>query len=1162
MKKYGLVINMKKMRINSIYTFITLLALAFSCQKPEVVEVAPPTQNAEFRVGEEVTISFSALLPTEVETKAMGDDPFKADGTGDIKNLFLVFFDDNGMYVETKEAKILSSPSTSHTGHLYEREFEVTVTVTDEPRIIHFIANCPYEQIVYGHEASIIGNMYVEKDQDSGTPETAYWARVRVTDLLTEISDDTGRPQFVGESVRNAFTCVPLLRNFSQITVVETTKVQVPDGGTFEYEGFMLYNTINKGTVAPYNKKTGTFQSFVNANREKYSYDELSAAPHLYEGHALSAAALDQTLPIVNANTEDDNLKYKWYGPESTYGESAYIYERKISVKTANEALWNESPPHLIIKGLFNGKRCYYKVDLVYDVYTNGVVSDIEYYNILRNFKYQFTIVRVDSEGYDSVEKAINGTTSNNIAGSPTTSDFTNISDNESRLWVSHTNRILVDNNSITLYYRYQPDITKIGSYNNDLMHKGGSISIESVYDEYDYVDADTNSVDDMIVIEANPESHIESTIIKSINVATSDETTGEWVGYRRIDIGINTPDPNKVKEQTIRIRTGKATLSRMINYILRNKYQMVVECTPKVQRAIGEPVKIDIKLPKGLTETMFPLDLYIEVVNMSLSPNADDDSIPVEVGTSEVTGKPVFYYVKTIESKADYDRLMDDPSGNYEVLETYWYTNIADSASDIRVTNYYFENGNASFGNGVAFSDVKINDADDKLFRGVGETTSISFTLQEALGDDDEGVTVKLFGLQDKNGNVTLNNVRPTNNNLTITVKDLTTNTVEGDVYFTVEHKDYITESSQIVTRQAGNFSELKVGGDSQQVPYGVTKTSISFKLDADDPNPANRVIKVTYEGLIDDDKDKDGQNTWQMIDLSDYDGLDGNVVTVNNLFTANEKGNIRFTVEEVNGVYEKSTSVIFTRREREFTNVGIQESTVSATSEQPVTFKFTIPESEFIEDMEVDVNMEGLEAVSIGQQGEKDVLVPVATKAASNSYTYTPSKSGEHTLYLKTTENVAGECSVTISASGFAPDGDEVEQKTKQTIEATLTFDNTNKRTTITKNQEYRWTENDIEFIIKKNTSGENVRENVKPMRIYSGQKIIVSVPKGGVITSIEFDCNSNDYATTLRNSIGNSATVSQDKVTINLKATSYEFSNFTSQVRLDAITVTYDI
>ena len=77
--------------------------------------------------------------------------------------------------------------------------------------------------------------------------------------------------------------------------------------------------------------------------------------------------------------------------------------------------------------------------------------------------------------------------------------------------------------------------------------------------------------------------------------------------------------------------------------------------------------------------------------------------------------------------------------------------------------------------------------------------------------------------------------------------------------------------------------------------------------------------------------------------------------------------------------------------------------------------------------------------------------------------------------------------------------------------------------------------------------------------PVRLYANSKITVSVV--GKIKTIVFDCNSSSYATTLGNSIGTSATVSSDKVTVNLSDVSeFIVASLTAQVRIDSLTVTY--
>ena len=125
-----------------------------------------------------------------------------------------------------------------------------------------------------------------------------------------------------------------------------------------------------------------------------------------------------------------------------------------------------------------------------------------------------------------------------------------------------------------------------------------------------------------------------------------------------------------------------------------------------------------------------------------------------------------------------------------------------------------------------------------------------------------------------------------------------------------------------------------------------------------------------------------------------------------------------------------------------------------------------------------------------------------------------------------------------------------------------ATLTFDNTSKRTEYSTSKQV-WAENGITFTNNKSSSTTNVGDYSKPARLYASSNVIIECSLGN-INQIVFDCNSSSYATAMKNSIGTTATtsVSSDKVTVTLAGTSNSFtiSKLTAQVRLDAITVTY--
>ena len=122
-----------------------------------------------------------------------------------------------------------------------------------------------------------------------------------------------------------------------------------------------------------------------------------------------------------------------------------------------------------------------------------------------------------------------------------------------------------------------------------------------------------------------------------------------------------------------------------------------------------------------------------------------------------------------------------------------------------------------------------------------------------------------------------------------------------------------------------------------------------------------------------------------------------------------------------------------------------------------------------------------------------------------------------------------------------------------------ATLSFADEAQRTLFSTSQQV-WVQNGITFTNDKGSSTSNVADYAKPARCYKGSSITIETARA--ISKIEFDCNTSGYATALANSIGNAASASGDKVTVNITPASTTFSvaSLTAQVRLDALTVTF--
>lgn len=799
-----------------------VIGTVVSCQAPELVEEIPSFEPGSGVYGR-VPIVFRATIPgLEVETKAM-------DHTPDIRSFHLVVFDENGMFVEVAEAEMKGKPITNN-GRDYEQEFTVVLTLSDQPRIIHFIANCPVNQIAYGHEASIIGNMYVENG------ETAYWSRAEVPHIqvVDEVfNQEDGTEHFHPcEHLENHLEHVHLLRNFAEILVEDETGADDP----FQLMGFTVYNTIDRGTIAPYNNKNQKFQCFVdekeaaNGNEVIYDYEELMGLTYPYEGHALSSAMLNQNLP------KDENGKYIWYGPNmvdtSQPQKHFFMYERKVSIRTDEEDKWRESPPHVIVKALYNNEECYYKFDLVYNVMENGVITDIQYYHILRNFLYRFKIKNVHSKGYSSPEEAVKGITSNNLSGSTTTSGLKEIAVGQNRISVSYTDTTIVNSGPINFRYKYEPD--------------------------YATSDIVANSSDYVKLIDVN------GNVVSSHTVAQSDISGGDWDGYRNVVLNIAEPG-NTIIEQVFTVKPQDYQLIRKIRLILRKKLKMVVNCEPRIKSGIDVEQYVQIKIQPGLTEDMFPLQLAIETEDLSLSPDASKNSIPVQPGKSTIpskNGKNTFYYVYTIDSYDDYNNseIFKRDENNYRIINTYWRTSCVNNASTVYVTNKYFDTENASdswTNVNYAWSNVAVST--QNIPKGLDREVSITFT-KDASDNQQRQVEVTLDGMK-YNGNSTFTVTIPANTK-TYTVNGLKTTSVDGKVGFSLDDASYMLASATSGDRVGNNFEPadfvqgsvgLGVGNEVQYsftIPTYYTGMEVNVTLDGLAPADGETSLEAPADG------------------------------------------------------------------------------------------------------------------------------------------------------------------------------------------------------------------------------------------------------------------------------------------------------------------------
>ena len=1172
----------KMRRLFNIYILV-LLALGAACQRVDLPEVNQPAELPTGAVGSKATITFSTADVTGPETRGI------VNAQVEIETLHLIVFDENGMLVEVCKAK--EHGSNDQGSKLYS----VILTVTDKPRIIHYVANCPVDQVVYGHETSIIGNMFVDRNHSEGAQteyEVSYWARIEVPHILVveeEVTVDGEKKKVLSlaEDIKDKFMDVPLLRNYAEITV--TDDVENKDN-TFKVEGFIVYNLLNRGTVAPYNSNTQEFQSFFKRdgkNITNYLYPEMYNKFH-YEGHALTSATLITDL----VRNPDGTIK------EFKPNEPFYVYERKVSVMTDEEEKWRESPPHIIIKARYNNGNeldttklkdypiYYYKMDLVYtEKDTLLGTEEVKYYNILRNFKYDFNITRIHDVGYGSWEEAAAGAAGNNISGSSTTSKLTNISDTEGRLWVSYTDITLVTGDTVTFRYKYIPNY-------------------------YDSTKADTYlEVDNSEVRFENKVGEV----ITGIEVAKNDATDG----WREVTIHVNQPS-HIARQQILYLKTDNSNLNRQIRHTLRQKLTMQVECPPKVPGKILEKMQVDIKLPLGMTEDMFPLALNMETYDRTLSPDATKNTIPVTAGTSIIDtddrkGQLSYYYTVTIPTFDAYRAM-----GDNKVVSTYWLTNKADNASTFYVANKYFNLASDSWENyQYEFSNAKCSSP----AVGVDQNVTISFDMDS--GDNaynSRSVKISLEGMT-YNGATEVTYKPTKQSRISLTCK---TTTETGNVSFTLDAENYNIFGPVEGERQTYKFGGKFVDAKSLEVVTSLAaeadvEVDFTFNIPADAlaalkekyPGDAGVPMYITLNRMHPADDQlvysqvraegdryiyrikQAGTQTIRLATTEDTGGpctvtlqadyFDDETVEIqqvgrefNSLIITNKRiaqglgrsVNITFelateegdnaqkdvTVTLVNMAINGNKIVTFntgdsnavTNNNGTYTIKNVVTAgdpagelkvmiTAKGYSSREATFKER-PMPKFTasldktrlganagEDVELRFSSEDL-VDGMAVTLELDGLKPQADQPtrAATSYVYTVNGTGTQTITLLTTESTATSKTCSVQLKA-----DYFETETI-TIDQTAYVEVTGKisfadatQRDSYTNSQQVWTNAGVTLTNEKSSSYTNVSNRTNPVRFYNGQKLTIGAE--GNIKSITFVCNNSTYATNLQNSIG---------------------------------------
>ena len=786
------------------YILAALLFCFLACSREMEPDGVPALQEDGAPDGT-VKVSFTCAMPDSFEdTKSLGEE-------SGLTSMYLAVFGSSGYYKEYVQATLKRSYKgiksfKDANGQPFDKEvdcydFSVELKLSNTPRTIHFLGNGP-KSIKIGKANDILPKLLCNDPDDESPQETAFWQMIWIPAIEAKTNGDGeylnpqgnvrqhGEDYLVSETTEAYFQNIALIRNWAKISLRNNWKDDEPDyeldpsGQTygfsnFEPHSFAIINYPTRGSFVPYGGKTG-FIGPVSAETQDRHYellgfDELyySEKPakatveypfyYGYKGNLPEGTPFNKEIPTAKdfengtggVKLYDRNYQDGVEGLDPDTEPAVYLYERPVpsgGVEPTYVLIYgkykNPKDPSLSEEEKENGVNCYYKIDLM---------DGKEYYPIFRNFKYQVFIRKITSRGYDNPRSAAESAGSANVSADVTASHLSDISDGTKRMaidpWMSYT---FIDGDPDTeelpthLYVKFLDDITKDPPVLNR--------SRESVW--YELIPADGSVIVD---------NHVE------IGDAA---THGSEYGWRPIKFRVNQPDASVSRTQTLRIicqtdpdDANEVPLYRDVVLTLQPKQTMRVSCRDqKVLRDVGTEQEVDISIPSGLVESMFPLVFTIEPQEMTLTAaitttaGGEQVSMPVVYGASvnptyqdpedpsRVT-KTRFQFERTVtwaEYNAQRTVIDEYDESRWKTFPCLFKTNCESSATEIWVANRYFNPASCTFSDFRSFKNPRFTTSIPKK---MNVDIPVTFGIFKDL--DEEGhrvyptVYVKLEGLK-----------------------------------------------------------------------------------------------------------------------------------------------------------------------------------------------------------------------------------------------------------------------------------------------------------------------------------------------------------------------------------------------------------------------------
>lgn len=742
-----------------IFVIWMMVMAVASCVKERTEEVY--AHDPDFPEGKPVTITFSIPGVTP-STKGL-------DNGGDLDNLYLAVFGSSGYLKEYVKATPVSAgtytyPTTDKDNKpisvtVPKYTFTATLAMTESERSIHFIGNGP-STLDFGYDTAVLPVLM------STAGEKAYWQMITlehgirakkekktIDGKIVEVyvdADGNALPEGATtgyvptDETAGAFQEIALVRNWAKVEVDALHSSDPEQESNFWPISMAVVNKPSKGTIVPYSKETGGFVK----DYQLRSFTNLSET-YKYPGNLPSSTQFDNTIPPADAFEPDGDGKFGEGVAPVSANSAVFLYERPApssSIQPTYVIIYGtfKDPDQLAANPSYEGVKCYYKVDLVDTKKDQDTgIWSTNYFPVYRNFKYKITINKILSEGQTTPALAALSAGSADVSADVNTSNVSEISDGSARLhvspWVANT-------------------ITSEHNADNPLR-------VLSVYFSKAIGDNPTGTVSAGILeMEDGSEDIL-------YNVKLADEPDEN--GFRALSFCNKKPD-KLIRTQKIRV-TGTYEENGTVNRLYRDivitvqgEQPLKVRCLkPYLAKSKGTEQTVQFMIPDGLMQSMFPLDFTIEAEDMTLTPDNSkpNNNLPVISGKSisdhdGYAGKTAFQFRKTI-TWDDYVKLtsyVDSEESSWRVVNCYFKTNRAVSATTVWVYNEYFTKASDFFQNygqktftGLTFNSPIPLESDKEI--------SVSFTLEKdadrTYPDDFPQILISTEGLLCKEAGV-----------------------------------------------------------------------------------------------------------------------------------------------------------------------------------------------------------------------------------------------------------------------------------------------------------------------------------------------------------------------------------------------------------------------